>query len=45
VVFGSFFILNLALAVLYLQFSKDKEKRLLVRGTAGAGGPGGCRGR
>ncbi|KAG2432071.1 hypothetical protein HXX76_008998 [Chlamydomonas incerta] len=30
VVFGSFFLLNLALAVLYLQFSKDKEQKRLA---------------
>jgi hypothetical protein len=27
VVFGAFFIINLALAVLYLFFSKDRQKR------------------
>lgn len=30
VIFGSFFLLNLALAVLYLNFSKDKEARKKV---------------
>ncbi|PNW76369.1 hypothetical protein CHLRE_11g467528v5 [Chlamydomonas reinhardtii] len=34
VIFGSFFLLNLALAVLYLQFSKDKEQKRLAAAEA-----------
>jgi hypothetical protein len=52
VIFGSFFVINLALAVLYLQFTKDAPppappatdpapaEGVAAGGTSGAGGPG-----